>query len=112
VKSRIWLIAGALALVAALLIGRSFAENAARTQHAAMGVAARVDVGKRHDRVVRCDLRRFAKKRNRDMLNTPRKKCRDQPTWANATTTLPKNALPCDQSRFAKKRNRDTLNMP
>jgi predicted double-glycine peptidase len=53
VKSRIWLIAGALALVAALLIGRSFAENAARTQHAAMGVAARVDVGKRHDRVAK-----------------------------------------------------------
>src|SRR6516225_1045297 len=52
VKSRIWLVAGALALVA-LLTGRSFAENAARTQHAAIGVSARVDVSKRYDYVAK-----------------------------------------------------------
>jgi hypothetical protein len=53
VKSRIWSIAGALALVAALLTGRSFAEKAVRTQHAAIGVSARVDVGKRHNHVAK-----------------------------------------------------------
>jgi predicted double-glycine peptidase len=53
VKSRIWSIASALVLMAALLTGRSFAEKAARTQHVAIGVSARVDVGKRHDHVAK-----------------------------------------------------------
>jgi hypothetical protein len=53
VKSRIWSIVGALALVVALLTGRSFAEKAARTQHAAIGVSARVEVGKRHDHIAK-----------------------------------------------------------
>jgi hypothetical protein len=39
--------------VAALLTGRSFAEKAARTQHAAIGVSARIEVGKRHDHVAK-----------------------------------------------------------
>ena len=46
-RPRIWSIAGALALVAALLTGRSFAEKAARTQHATIAVSARADVAKR-----------------------------------------------------------------
>jgi hypothetical protein len=53
VKSRIWSIVGALALVAALLTGRSFAEKAARTQHAAIGVSPRIEAGKRHDHVAK-----------------------------------------------------------
>src|ERR1700730_7552081 len=53
VKSRIWSIASALVLMAALLTGRSFAEKVARTQHVAIGVSARVDVGKRHDHVAK-----------------------------------------------------------
>ena len=53
VKSRRWSIASALVLMAALLTGRSFAEKAARTQHVAIGVSARVDVGKRHDHVAK-----------------------------------------------------------
>ena len=52
-KYRIWSIAGALGLVAALLSGRGFAEKAARTPHAAIGVSARVDVGKRLDHVTK-----------------------------------------------------------
>ena len=48
-RPRIWSIAGALALVAALLTGRSFAERAARPQHAPIAVSARANVGKRHD---------------------------------------------------------------
>jgi hypothetical protein len=46
VKSRIWSIVGALALVAALLTGRGFA---ARAAHAAIAVSARADVGKCQD---------------------------------------------------------------
>jgi predicted double-glycine peptidase len=53
VKFRIWSIASALVLMAALLTGRSFAEKVARTQHVAIGVSARVDVGKRHDHVAK-----------------------------------------------------------
>jgi uncharacterized protein len=53
VKSRRWSIASALVLMAALLTGRSFAEKVARTQHVAIGVSARVDVGKRHDHVAK-----------------------------------------------------------
>jgi predicted double-glycine peptidase len=53
VKSRTWSIASALVLMAALLTGRSFAEKVARTQHVAIGVSARVDVGKRHDHVAK-----------------------------------------------------------
>jgi len=52
-KPRIWSIASALVLMAALLIGRSFAEKVARTQHVAIGVSARVDAGKRHDHVAK-----------------------------------------------------------
>jgi uncharacterized protein len=52
-KSRIWSIAGALVLVAALLTGRSFAEKVARTQHVAMGVSTRVDLRKHHDHVAK-----------------------------------------------------------
>jgi uncharacterized protein len=52
-KPRIWSIASALVLMAALLTGRSFAEKVARTQHVAIGVSARVDVGKRHDHVAK-----------------------------------------------------------
>jgi len=48
VRFRTWSIAGALALVAAFLTDHSFAERGAPTKRAAIGVSARVDVGKRH----------------------------------------------------------------
>ena len=53
VRPRIWSIVGALALVAALLTDSSFAERAARTQHTAIAVSARADMGKRHDHLAK-----------------------------------------------------------
>src|SRR6516165_1038724 len=53
VRPRIWSIVGALALVAALLTGSSFAERATRTQHTAIAVSARADMGKRHDHLAK-----------------------------------------------------------